>query len=229
MSKIVHYYRKTPAPHSLLPSIKEQLSGEQAASIVRIDTESCFNVQLSAGAALNEEDTARLEWLLAETFDKGGLQLETSSFTTTATAAAAAAATDHHVAIVEFGPRMTFTSAFSSNATSICAACGLDTISRLERSRRYAVTFASAPDAETVAAIKSLLHDRMTEEEYVTPLTSFEAGVETKEIQWVPIMEEGRAALEKINDEMGLGFDEWDLNYYTELFQVSSCNVCVCF
>ena len=54
----------------------------------------------------------------------------------------------------------------------------------------------------------------------MTPLTSFEAGVETKEIQWVPIMEEGRAALEKINEEMGLGFDEWDLNYYTELFQV---------
>ena len=72
-----------------------------------------------------------------------------------------------------------------------------------------------------MAAIKRLLHDRMTEEEYVTPLTSFEAGVETKEIQWVPIMEEGRGALEKINNEMGLGFDEWDLNYYTELFQVS--------
>jgi phosphoribosylformylglycinamidine synthase len=33
-------------------------------------------------------------------------------------------------------------------------------------------------------------------------------------------MEEGREALEKINNEMGLGFDEWDLNYYTELFQV---------
>ena len=76
----------------------------------------------------------------------------------------------------------------------------------------------------------------MTEEEYVTPLTSFEAGVETKEIQWVPIMEEGRGALEKINNEMGLGFDEWDLNYYTELFQVRCCSLgdclfvmCLCF
>ena len=212
MSKIVHYYRKTPTPHSLLPSIKEQLTAEQAASILSIDTESCFNVQLSTGA-LNEQDTARLEWLLAETFDKGGLQLETSSLTSSSDA----------VAVVEFGPRMTFTSAFSSNATSICAACGLDSITRLERSRRYAITFASAADAATVAAIKALLHDRMTEEEYVTPLTSFEAGVETKEIQWVPIMEEGRAALEKINDEMGLGFDEWDLDYYTELFQVGRC------
>eukprot|EP00984_Skeletonema_dohrnii_P009572 scaffold3660_cov129-Skeletonema_dohrnii-CCMP3373.AAC.6 len=211
MSKIVHYYRKTPTPHSLLPSIKEQLSTEQAASILRIDTESCFNVQLSTGA-LNEQDTARLEWLLAETFDKGGLQLETSSLVATSSSG--------EVVVVEFGPRMTFTSAFSSNATSICAACGLDSISRLERSRRYAITFASSADTTTVAAIKKLLHDRMTEEEYVTPLTSFEAGVETKEIQWVPIMEEGRAALEKINEEMGLGFDEWDLNYYTELFQV---------
>lgn len=210
MSKIVHYYRKTPTPHSLLPSIKEQLTAEQAASILSIDTESCFNVLLSTGT-LNEQDTARLEWLLAETFDKGGLQLETSSLTSSS---------DASVAVVEFGPRMTFTSAFSSNATSICAACGLDSITRLERSRRYAITFASAADDATVAAIKTLLHDRMTEEEYVTPLTSFEAGVETKEIQWVPIMEEGRAALEKINEEMGLGFDEWDLDYYTELFQV---------
>lgn len=212
MSKIVHYYRKTPAPHSLLPSIKEQLTAEQAASILSIDTESCFNVLLSTGT-LNEQDTARLEWLLAETFDKGGLQLETSSLTSSSDA----------VAVVEFGPRMTFTSAFSSNATSICAACGLDSVTRLERSRRYAITFASAADDATVAAIKTLLHDRMTEEEYVTPLTSFEAGVETKEIQWVPIMEEGRAALEKINDEMGLGFDEWDLDYYTDLFQVGRC------
>ena len=217
MSKIVHYYRKTPTPHSLLPSIKEQLTAEQAASILRIDTESCFNVQLSNGT-FNEQDTSRLEWLLAETFDKGGLQLETSALTSSTT----------DVVVLEFGPRMTFTSAFSSNATSICAACGLDSVTRLERSRRYAITFASAAanNDETVTAIKQLLHDRMTEEEYVTPLTSFEAGVETKEIQWVPIIEEGRAALEKINEEMGLGFDEWDLNYYTELFQVRFLSFC---
>jgi phosphoribosylformylglycinamidine synthase len=214
MSKIVHYYRKTPTPHSLLPSIKEQLSAEEAAAILRIDTESCFNVQLTTeeGGALAEQDTARLEWLLAETFDKGGLQLETSFLQSA-----------DNVVVMEFGPRMTFTSAFSSNATSICAACGLDAVTRLERSRRYAITFSSAsPDHETIASIKRILHDRMTEEEYATPLTSFEAGVETKEIQWVPIMEEGRAALEKINDEMGLGFDEWDLDYYTDLFQVGS-------
>lgn len=225
MASIVHYYRKTPTPHSLLPSIKEQLSSSDdngaSSSILRVDTESCFNVQLDT--PLSDVDTSRLEWLLAETFDKDGLQLEKSSFVSDSSSSDNGSG--NTTVIMEFGPRMTFTSAFSSNATSICAACGLTSVSRLERSRRYQITFDTVPSDATVAAIKRLLHDRMTEEEYVTPLSSFEAGVETKEIQWVPIMEEGRGALEKINNEMGLGFDEWDLNYYTELFQVSSVAV----
>ena len=38
-------------------------------------------------------------------------------------------------------------------------------------------------------------------------------------------MTEGRAALEKINTELGLSFDEFDLEFYTELF-VSKFGVC---
>lgn len=33
------------------------------------------------------------------------------------------------------------------------------------------------------------------------------------------MLEQGRAALEKINKEMGLAFDDWDLDYYTEMFK----------
>jgi hypothetical protein len=66
-----------------------------------------------------------------------------------------------------------------------------------------------------------MLHDRMTEEEYTKALTSFATGAEAKPVKTVPIMKEGRAALEKINKEMGLGFDEFDLDYYTDLFKVS--------
>lgn len=32
-------------------------------------------------------------------------------------------------------------------------------------------------------------------------------------------MEKGRAAMEEINDTMGLAFDERDLEYYTALFR----------
>jgi len=32
------------------------------------------------------------------------------------------------------------------------------------------------------------------------------------------VLEEGKAALERLNSEMGLAFDSWDLEYYTNLF-----------
>jgi hypothetical protein len=60
----------------------------------------------------------------------------------------------------------------------------------------------------------------MTEEEYKVPLLSFDSGARPKPVKTIPIIEEGRAALETINQEMGLGFDEFDLDYYTNLFKV---------
>ncbi|CAM8988504.1 unnamed protein product [Rhodiola kirilowii] len=38
--------------------------------------------------------------------------------------------------LVEAGPRLSFTTAWSSNAVSICQACGLSEVTRLESSRR---------------------------------------------------------------------------------------------
>mmetsp|Transcript_9653 Transcript_9653/g.20386 ORF Transcript_9653/g.20386 Transcript_9653/m.20386 type:complete len:1333 (+) Transcript_9653:170-4168(+) len=211
--KIIHYYRRTETPHSLLPSIKEQLSQnsstkDEASNILSIETESCFNVQLDDD--LDATSTERLEWLLRETFEKDGLRLEQSTFD---------GSEGGNGTIMEFGPRMTFTSAFSSNATSICAACGLTSIKRLERSKRYKFTFSSTATPTVVSALKTMLHDRMTEEEYVEPTTSFESGAKTEPVLRVPIMEEGRDALEKINNEKGLGFDDFDLDFYTELFK----------
>ena len=220
--KIIHYYRRTETPHSLLPSIKEQLTqssdttlSNDATKISSIDTESCFNVQLTND--LDATSTQRLEWLLRETFERDGLKLEVSTFSTSSGDDDGNTTT----LVVEFGPRMTFTSAFSSNATSICAACGLSSITRLERSKRYKFTFSSSPSSHTINAIKKMLHDRMTEEEYSCPLTTFESGVKTESVVRVPIMEEGRVALERINKERGLGFDEFDLDFYTDLFKVS--------
>jgi hypothetical protein len=42
--------------------------------------------------------------------------------------------------------------------------------------------------------------------------------VSARPVSVVPVMSEGRAALEKVSKEMGLGFDEADLDYYTQLF-----------
>jgi len=226
---IVHYYRETEPSHSLLPTICESLTnlglGDDAAKIASIRTESCFNVQLEGELSATNRD--RLEWLLAETFDRSGLRLERSAFDCS-TASPCCGGGGGATFAAEFGPRMTFTSAFSSNAVSICAACGLPQVSRLERSLRYQFATTAALSPEAVTVIKGLLHDRMTEEEYATPIQSFESGAVTNEVVTVPIMKEGRAALERINESMGLGFDDFDLDYYTNLFKVRLINYALC-
>jgi len=214
VEKIIHYYRKTETSHSLLPSCKEQLTAlglaEDAGKISAIETESCFNVQLLVDD-LSPIQKDRLEWLLAETFDKGHLKLEQSSFDIEKPASATAWK-------VEFGPRMTFTSAFSSNACSICQACDVP-VERLELSRRYRFLLGQDLSEEGIKALKAMLHDRMTEEEYAKALTTFDNGAQPEPVITVPIMEHGRAALERINEERGLGFDDFDLDYYTKLFK----------
>ena len=58
--------------------------------------------------------------------------------------------------IVELGPRMNFATAYSTNIVSICHACGLKKIVRIERSRRYRIT---GIDEEKFIREN---HDRMT-------------------------------------------------------------------
>ena len=75
---------------------------------------------------------------------------------------------------------------------------------------------------EVSPAFAALVHDRMTECVYETPIETFTSGVTPEAVFTVPVVSEGRLALEAINKEMALGFDDWDLDFYTELFQVGA-------
>ena len=166
-------------------------------------TEHCFYV--ASDDALDKRQLEVLRWLLAETFEPGGFG--DASFL----------ATDGGK-VFEVGPRMSFSTAWSTNAVAVCHACGLTSIHRIERSRRFGLPVASPiTDGQRQAFVASI-HDRMTECTYPEPLTSFEVGVEPRPVRNIPVLEEGRPALEKINSELGLAFDDWDLDYYTELF-----------
>ena len=245
--KILHYYRKiTDVPSALISLLLEELMNHGYCSdaphdFVHMDVEYCYNVLPSqvvsdGTTTLTMEQTKRLEWLLAETFEPNHLQLEQSFFGAMAAEEEKEEEKKETIKfIIEYGPRMTFTSAFSSNATSICQACDIP-IARLELSKRYRLHINSSSTsssnsmlddttqclkAPVLRIIHSILHDRMTQEVYETPLVSFDSGIDMAQpTKTIPIMEEGRAALERINQEMGLGFDDFDLNYYTELFQV---------
>jgi phosphoribosylformylglycinamidine synthase len=224
MLPIVHYYRKTEPPHSLLSTIWEELGfadlALDAAKIETVETERCFNV-LPSRPTLTSVQTERLEWLLAETFERHLFRLEQSFLDNDQNASPSSGGTARGrlFLVLEFGPRMAFTSTFSSNAVSICGACDIP-IQRLEASRRYRFTLTEALSEKAMRQLKQLLHDRMTEEEYPSKLDSFDSGVQTAPTRTIPIMDKGRAALEDINLEMGLGFDEFDLDYYTKIFKV---------
>ncbi len=176
-----------------------------------IETELCFNIEAREGE-LRPESREALTWLLCETFEPrrfGGASFLADGDDT---------ATEETV-LVEVGPRLNFSTAWSTNAVSICHACGLHEIVRIERSRRYRLGFDGGTDRDDLDAFLPLIHDRMTECVYAEPLESFASGATPDPVVDVPVMSEGRAALERINDEMGLAFDDWDLDYYTRLFR----------
>ena len=63
------------------------------------------------------------------------------------------------------------------------------------------------------------VHDRMTEEVYKQPLRTFATPVKPEPTFRVPVCSQGSGALEAINQELGLAWDEWDIDYYTRMFR----------
>ena len=173
-----------------------------SATVTGLDTEHCFYVE--AEKELSSEEMSKLRWLLSETFEPE--QFGDSTFL------------EGDGQALEVGPRMNFTTAWSTNAVSICHACGLSGVRRIERSRRYSVGSKTPLSENEQAAFLAMVHDRMTECQYEAPLSTFDTGIEPEPTFEVPLVEEGRAALERINSSMGLAFDDWDLDYYTDLF-----------
>ncbi len=112
--------------------------------------------------------------------------------------------------MVEVGPRLNFATAWSSNMVSICQAIGLDSITRVERSRQYHI-----PAGISKKDFIDENHDRMTECHYPEPLTSFETGVTPEPVYDVDLKSGGPDALQNIP---GISMDDWDRNFYYDYF-----------
>jgi phosphoribosylformylglycinamidine synthase len=96
--------------------------------VVAIDTEFCFNLDFRS--ELTADEKSKLNWLLTETFEPRGTRKTTYLISEPKNSKAF---------IVEVGPRLNFSTAWSTNAVGILHACGLNKVKRIERSRRYKV------------------------------------------------------------------------------------------
>lgn len=207
--EVTHFYRvpliQESATSDLVKSVQTKISNQ----IVGLKTEQCFNIGLLS--ELSSEKISVLKWLLQETYEPENLGVE--SFLEKKRMEGLS------MVIIEVGPRLSFTTAWSSNAVSICQACGLTEVTRLERSRRYLLYSKGPLQEDQINGFAAMVHDRMTECVYTQKLTSFETSVVPEEVRYISVMENGRKALEEINREIGLAFDEQDLQYYTRLFR----------
>ena len=200
-STLLKYYRTEDAPSKGAAELTKSLE-EASVTVKSLREEVCFNVQLADDApALSKADCNRLLWLLAETFEPE--KTSTTSFLPMG------------ATVLEVGPRLSFATAFSSNAVSICAACGLSQVVRVECSRRFLVdTSPKLSIAQLSANHAKAVHDPMTECVYTEPLASFDTSSATAAtgVRTIAVCSEGRAALERASIEMDLGFDEADVS-----------------
>ena len=217
MSKIIKYYRvpglSSGAHQASLLKLRDVLS-----EVCSLKIESCFNVELKDGSQLLDEDQEKMLWILASPFDENNISmksfLEKSSLGDSKT----------RFVCFEIGPRLNFSTAWSTNAVSICHSVRLYEVQRIEMSMRYLVelngseTALMSSETDLIKSLSGILHDKMTQCVYQQPLKSF--AVEIKRDEWfeVDVLSKGRLALEEVNKDLGLAFDDWDLDYYTKLF-----------
>ena len=119
-------------------------------------------------------------------------------------------------------PRPGTISPWASRATDIANHCGLESIKRLERGVAYYATTAdgSPLTANELQALKSLIHDRMTEAVFndIKEAERLYHQAAPAPMSSVDILTGGKAALERANAEMGLALSPDEVDYLVENF-----------
>lgn len=199
---VLHFYR-TPAfteqaTRRILRQARERIPG---AVFDSLQTEFCYSVGVSQMPTYEQMQVLR--WLLAKTFEPENFDHMSLI-------------RDSAAMVMEVGPRLNVETAYSSSTLAICRKNGLHMVERIERSRRFGINgILSDEEADRFLAP---LFDRMTEEQYNEPLTSFTTAVTPQPTQIIPLLEEGIAALRRANTMLGLAMDEQDLDMWFRLF-----------
>nr|XP_032640605.1 phosphoribosylformylglycinamidine synthase [Chelonoidis abingdonii] len=202
---VLHYYQRPGAesvPASLLRSAQAVLGGVRA-----LHRELCYNVSWTGVSPPSPQETQLLHWLFGCPLESGDVAADSFLRPTP---------TD---LLMEIGPRLSFSTPFSTNVVSVCRAVGLGCVDRVERSHRYLLQCARCPTPAEEAALEAVLSDRMTEQRYQEPIRSFAVAARPAPTWQVDVLGGGRTALERASQELGLAFDSWDLDFYTELFK----------
>ena len=121
-------------------------------------------------------------------------------------------AESEHIIVV---PRLGTISSWSSKATDIAHACGLEAIDRIERGICFSYHAPIDLDNELFNQIKMAIHDRMTES--VLPKDFDPQNIflqqQPEKLNEIELVTQGKQALEIANTELGLALSDDEIDY----------------
>ena len=117
-------------------------------------------------------------------------------------------------------PRKGTISPWSSKATDIFHNCGLKDIIRVEHGIHLQLTgeHGKILSLRELGTAGHVLYDRMTEALY-EDISDFFSHFEPAPLRTIPLMDEGRGALEKANTDWGLAMSEQEIDYLVTAYQ----------
>jgi len=118
-------------------------------------------------------------------------------------------------------PRPGTISPWSSKATDIAHACGIDGVERIERGVCYGLKIAGKASDQEVLALGRLLSDRMTEAVFGSgdEVAALFATHTPAPVVSVPLAEAGRDALVAANSDLGLALSEDEIDYLERCYR----------
>ncbi|OZA06421.1 MAG: phosphoribosylformylglycinamidine synthase, partial [Polynucleobacter sp. 24-46-87] len=116
-------------------------------------------------------------------------------------------------------PRFGTVSPWASKATDIARQCGLDVL-RIERGVQFAWQSKKSLNALEEQLVLAALHDRMTEAVIsdVNEASALYQSLPDQPFVRIPVLTEGRSALDRANQELGLALSEDEVLYLVENF-----------
>ena len=168
-------------------------------------TQSAFRYFIKLNKALQEEEHARLKTSCSQ--EKWPLKMR-----------------EKHFQVVV--PRVGTISSWSSKATDIVQACGLQAIERVERGVCFIFESSGDMDEEKFTNIKQIIHDRMTESVLPKSFNTEDLFVqhEPQSLVEIELISNGKEALKKANTELGLALSEDEIDYLCDYYEDAQRN-----
>ena len=116
-------------------------------------------------------------------------------------------------------PRLGTVSPWASKATDIARQCGLNVL-RIERGLQFSWKAKKPLSVAQEQIVLTAVHDRMTETvvQSIDDANALYQTLEDRPLSRIAVLEQGRAALDQANQELGLALSDDEVDYLTENF-----------